>query len=32
MQMSVCQQMLLKVTSSVLVACSGAFSWCNVFL
>jgi len=30
--MSVCQQSILKVTSSVVVACSGAYSWHKIFL
>jgi len=32
MQMSVCQQSILKVTSSVIVTRSGAFDWHNIFL
>jgi len=32
MQMSVCQQSILKVTSSVIVTRSGAFGWHNIFL
>jgi len=32
MRMSVCQQNVLKVMSSVIVACSGAFGWHNIFL
>jgi len=30
--MSFCQQSVLKVTSSVIVAHSGAFSWQNIFV
>jgi len=30
--MSVCQQSVLKVTSSVIVTRSGAFGWHNIFL
>jgi len=32
MRMSVWQQSVLKVTSSVIMACSGAFDWHNMFL
>jgi len=32
MQMSVWLQSLLKVTSSVILACSGSFGWHNIFL
>jgi len=32
MRMSVCQQNVLKVTSLVTVAHSGAFGWHNIFL
>jgi len=30
--LSVCQQSVLKVTSSVIVARSGAFGWHNIFV
>jgi len=30
MQLSVCQQSVLKVTSSVIAAGSGAFAWHNI--
>jgi len=30
--MSVCQQSILKLTSSVIVARSGVFSWHNIYL
>jgi len=32
MRMSVCQQSILSVTSSAIVACSGAFGWHNICL
>jgi len=32
MRMSVCQQSILNVTSSVTVTCAGAFGWHNIFL